>query len=200
MVVFVFQNNEFLHERLLYKGPTITERSKKVPQLLTYRLHSKWRVSISAHCFVKARCAVLSGVCPSFCLKLAGKYLKRIRDDWVSHSCFSSMHRVGASCARLKRPSPQNGGRRLGVEWWWAGWGERGGQSCCSSSAGKTLHVCATWRSRLLYKAAISQVTVCLGQQMVLLCCWIEHTISQAGVQCWLLLFVVTLITFRLIT
>lgn len=32
MFVFLLQNNEYLQERLLQKGPTITERSKKVWQ------------------------------------------------------------------------------------------------------------------------------------------------------------------------
>lgn len=40
MVAFVFQNNEFLHEKLLYKGPTITERSKKVHNLLMHWIHA----------------------------------------------------------------------------------------------------------------------------------------------------------------
>lgn len=36
IIIYLFQNNEYLQERLLFKGPTISERSKKVRSLLTF--------------------------------------------------------------------------------------------------------------------------------------------------------------------
>lgn len=44
----LLQNNEYLQERLLYKGPTISERSKKVWALL--RLFHN---AVSQHCMSK---------------------------------------------------------------------------------------------------------------------------------------------------
>lgn len=165
MFVFLSQNNEYLQERLLQKGPTITERSKKVwNSLLIHWLHTRWRCTLCLLfvkcCVTLPCCAVLPRVCPSFltfCLMHAGIRLldsERIKgtttieeicqNEMLSLLCFFLMCCLGAPCAWLKRPSPQDGGRWLGVEWRWAGWGKRGRQSCCGSSEGETACLCLT--------------------------------------------------------
>lgn len=128
MLIFLSQNNEYLQERLLQKGPTITERSKKVwhSLLIQWTLASWW--------FSATVCCLAQGVSQFHNLCVV-----------IIINEFLLMHCAGAPCARLERPSPQDGGWWLGVERWWVGRGERGGQSCCSSSAGETLLQFSVW-------------------------------------------------------
>lgn len=93
---FLLQNNEYLEERLLLKGPTISQRSKKVGSLLTISL-------LTHRCYA----AMHAGICP---VKLCQGFCE-ILEVTVSVASY-----VGAPRAWVEWSSPQDRGRRVGME------------------------------------------------------------------------------------